>query len=276
RITAIILITFIAISIGVANAAFPQMPHRFYGEVMIGGQPAHDDVLIEAKIGELTFTTTTSEGSYDFKIPSDDPDEPGGIDGDLVEFYVCDVLADTYTFESNEITDLPLSIDAIPPIADAKGPYDGIEGDPLTFDGSASYDPDGYISIYFWEFGDEETSDEENPTYEYAQEGSYPITLTVTDDHGETHSDSTTAEIADTEPVAAFTALPLSGPEPLTVAFTSTSESYDGITYLWDFGDESAPSTEQSPTHVYAQGGDYTVTLTVTEDDGDEDTETKT
>ncbi|GAH22371.1 unnamed protein product, partial [marine sediment metagenome] len=193
------------------------------------------------------------------------------------EFYVCDVLADTYVFERMELTNLPLSIDAIPPIADAKGPYDGIEGDPLTFDGSASYDPDGYISIYFWDFGDEETSDEENPTYEYAQEGSYPITLTVTDDHGETHSDSTTAEIADTEPVAAFTADVSEGTEPLTVTFTGASTAYDmPMTYSWDFGDESDPVTVLSPTHVYAQEGSYTVTLTVTDADGSTDTETVT
>jgi len=77
-------------------------------------------------------------------------------------------------------------------------------------------------------------------------------------------------------PQAQFSATPLSGDEPLTVAFTDQSTSYDGISsWSWDFGD-GVTSTEQNPTHQYAQDGSYTVSLTVTEADLDSDTETKT
>lgn len=61
---------------------------------------------------------------------------------------------------------------------------------------------------------------------------------------------------------AAFTATPRAGAAPLTVAFTDEStgtiESYD-----WDFGDGSAHSTEENPTHEYTSPGVYTVVLTV-------------
>jgi uncharacterized repeat protein (TIGR01451 family) len=55
-----------------------------------------------------------------------------------------------------------------------------------------------------------------------------------------------------------FTAAPLSGTAPLTVAFTNNSSN--ASSYLWDFGD-GATSAAISPTHTYTQVGVYTVTL---------------
>ena len=79
-----------------------------------------------------------------------------------------------------------------------------------------------------------------------------------------------------TLPTADFSATPISGDEPLMVSFTDTSTSVDGITsWLWDFGDGQT-SMEQSPTHQYAEDGIYTVSLTITDADGDSNTETKT
>ncbi|HIC91618.1 MAG TPA: PKD domain-containing protein, partial [Syntrophaceae bacterium] len=163
------------------------------------------------------------------------------------------------------------------PVADPNGPYTGTEGIPVTFDGSGSYDPDGSIASYEWYFGDGNISTGVNPTHTYTQNGAYAVTLTVTDDNGATDANTTTATIADTEPTADFTATPTSGPEPLTVAFTDISTSYDGITaWEWDFdNDGETDSMEQNPAHVYAEDGVYTVTLTVYESDGDSDTETK-
>jgi PKD repeat protein len=62
---------------------------------------------------------------------------------------------------------------------------------------------------------------------------------------------------------------PDEGAPPLTVKFTSTVE--DGtppITYKWDFGDGSAPGTEENPTHVYQKPGEYTATLSVKDSKG--------
>lgn len=63
---------------------------------------------------------------------------------------------------------------------------------------------------------------------------------------------------------AGFSAFPLTGPPPLTVTFHDESESTtkDIIEWRWYFGDGKV-STEQHPTHVYREPGDYTVTLTV-------------
>ncbi|HNT78690.1 MAG TPA: PKD domain-containing protein [Anaerolineae bacterium] len=64
--------------------------------------------------------------------------------------------------------------------------------------------------------------------------------------------------------VAAFTATPLQGPAPLAVTFSNLSAPAADISaYHWDFGD-GATDTAISPTHTYAAGGSYTVTLTIT------------
>ena len=75
------------------------------------------------------------------------------------------------------------------------------------------------------------------------------------------------------EPAARFSALPVTGPPPLTVQFTDLSGS-DPTTWAWDFGD-GATSSEQHPSHIYSQLGAYTVTLTVANVNGT-DTITKT
>lgn len=64
-------------------------------------------------------------------------------------------------------------------------------------------------------------------------------------------------------------AAPASGVVPLTVAFTATATlgptCIGPASYLWDFGD-GATDTAQNPTHIYAAGGSYTWTVTVTVD----------
>lgn len=160
------------------------------------------------------------------------------------------------------------------PIADAGGPYYGIEGTVIEFDGSGSYDSDGTIVSWLWDFGDGESSTEQNSTHTYSQDGTYKVSLLVTDDIGETNEVKTSAEITDLDPTADFSASPSSGDEPLSVTFSDISTSYDEIiSWEWDFGDGQT-STEQNPTHVYNEGV-YSISLTIEEEDGDSDTKIK-
>ncbi|PAV03283.1 chitobiase/beta-hexosaminidase C-terminal domain-containing protein [Methanobacterium bryantii] len=59
-----------------------------------------------------------------------------------------------------------------------------------------------------------------------------------------------------------------------TVSFTDNSTNIP-TSWNWSFGD-GATSTEQNPTHTYSKSGKYTVTLTVTNADGVQDTTSKT
>jgi len=66
----------------------------------------------------------------------------------------------------------------------------GCSGLTCDFDASASYDPDGSIVSYAWNFGDESTGGVETTSHTYAAEGIYTVLLTVTDDGGATDADS--------------------------------------------------------------------------------------
>ena len=132
---------------------------------------------------------------------------------------------------------------------------------------STSSDPDGSISTFHWDFGDGQTSAEQNPSHDYGAAGTYPVTLTVTDDQGATNTTSQplTVAAANQPPVAAFT----SSCSALTCGFTSTSSDPDGSisAYNWTFGDGGTAAV-QNPSHSYAAAGSYSVTLTVTDNQG--------
>ncbi|HII81464.1 MAG TPA: S8 family serine peptidase [Methanosarcina sp.] len=86
-----------------------------------------------------------------------------------------------------------------PPVAEAGGPYTGIKGTAIAFDGSGSYDSDGSIISYYWDFdGDGITdSSEENPTWTYENTGTYTVTLTVTDNENAVGTDEATVTVTD-------------------------------------------------------------------------------
>ncbi|MEM2972200.1 MAG: PKD domain-containing protein [Candidatus Bathyarchaeia archaeon] len=280
----IILLLVFAVSFLNINAV-PQMPHRFWGSVTIGGAPAPDGTLIEAVINSVTFkSTTTSNGNYDLQVPADDPETPaieGGRNGDLIHFYVAKTYATNHTFTIGEITQLNLSIAV--PTAYADFTSDVTNGtEPLTvkfIDQSKFFDT---ITAYTWNFGDGNTTitTNANITHIYIQNGTYTVSLTVNGTKAGENVTSTTTKpnyitVYDSKPTADFYATPTSGMAPLIVSFHDNSTSYDGIiSWFWNFGD-GTNSTQQNPTHNYTEPGVYTVSLTVTEQDGDNSTKTK-
>ncbi len=70
------------------------------------------------------------------------------------------------------------------PIANANGPYIGLTSAVVHLDGSKSYDPDGNIVNYTWDFGDGSKGYTVSPTHLYPNEGEYTVTLTVKDNDG--------------------------------------------------------------------------------------------
>lgn len=83
------------------------------------------------------------------------------------------------------------------PIARPGGPYAGSTGAVITFDGSASSDPDGSIVSYAWNFGDGATGSGAVASHSYAAAGSYTATLTVTDNSGAQNSATASVTISD-------------------------------------------------------------------------------
>ncbi len=154
-----------------------------------------------------------------------------------------------------------------------------LEGDsPLlvAFTGSASSD-DSIISTYFWDFGDGDTATLDDPVHTYNNPGSYTAILTVTDDEGLQDIEYVTIQVnaPNLNPIAIATGTPLNGDAPLEVDFTGNASSDDSMisTYFWDFKDGTTSSLV-NPSHVFTVPGSYSVTLTVTDDEGLENTDT--
>jgi PKD repeat protein len=123
-----------------------------------------------------------------------------------------------------------------------------------------------------WDFGDGNTSTDQNPTHEYGSVGLYTVSLTAGNDLSEdTETKVNYIEVAET-PVVDFTGSPTSGPLPLTVNFTDLSTNSPTY-WAWDFGD-GALSDQQNPSHEYTAVGLYTVSLTAG-NIGGEDTKTR-
>ncbi|KAF7773965.1 microbial collagenase [Pseudoalteromonas citrea] len=70
------------------------------------------------------------------------------------------------------------------PVAVVNGPYQGLVNQDVQFSSQGSYDPDGEIATYLWQFGDGTHSNSANPIHRYVSGGNYTVNLTVTDNNG--------------------------------------------------------------------------------------------
>jgi len=118
----------------------------------------------------------------------------------------------------------------------------------------------GAPSSWLWNFGDQDSSTDQDPQHAYSTAGSFTVRLTVGSASG---TDSTTKVItvASNQPVAGFTSSPSSPSVNQPVSFVDTSTGGPS-SWLWDFGDQSS-STEKNPVHVFTAAGTFNVTLTV-------------
>jgi len=139
-----------------------------------------------------------------------------------------------------------------------------------SFESGTSSD-DGGIASRAWNFGDgDSVGDVVSPLKLYEASGTYSVTLTVTDVAGQSSSQTqrvtvTAAPAPNQAPVVSFT----SSCMRLTCTFTDASTDGDGavVGWNWTFGDGGTAVT-RNPSHSYATGGTYTVTLTATDDEG--------
>ena len=146
----------------------------------------------------------------------------------------------------------------------------------MSFDGTDSTDDEGIVT-YLWNFGDDSTGSGVTATHIYPNEGTYSVTLTVTDNEGvQNTSAPITIEVTsvpNNPPVAEAIADTTNGPAPLTVAFDGSSSTDDEgpiASYDWDFGDGEEGSGA-SVTHIYQNSGVFTAKLTVTDGVGASD-----
>jgi endonuclease/exonuclease/phosphatase family metal-dependent hydrolase len=180
-----------------------------------------------------------------------------------------------------------------PPVANA-GPdllladFDGTGFEPVLFDGSASYDPDGEIVLYTWRLGAQTLASVAQPTVVVdLPVGVHEVVLTVTDDRGDTDSDDLIVTIVgrpNQPPVAnagedqTVIDEDRSG-EALVTLDGSASTDADGqiVLYTWSEPSMGELSSSDQPTaDVMLPWGVWTITLTVTDDQNDTGADTVT
>ena len=169
-----------------------------------------------------------------------------------------------------------LDVTVTHPTADAGGPYTGeaCSGGTVTINlnGSSSTAGGAAIATYDWNFGDGSLiayNVGPTPSHDYAP-GSYTATLTVTDSNGCTDTDTATVNITELIGPTAEAGGPYEGSALTIVTITFAGSATAGgaaiATYDWNFGDGST-GTGVAPSHDYDPGS-YTVTLTVTDENG--------
>lgn len=164
------------------------------------------------------------------------------------------------------------------PVADAGGPYFGTTSEQLILDGSGSYDPDGDVLSYTWDFGDGSTGSGIIVSHQY-DEGIYTAILTVSDG---SLSDSDTAEVTivveNNPPMDLQLSGDTSGSVDETLQFSAVATDPDGdlirFVFNWDDGSDDTISSYVisgatfDVTHSWSSYGLYTVTVYAEDTDG--------
>ena len=154
-------------------------------------------------------------------------------------------------------------------IADANGPYEGPPNMPISFKGLAYGGFPPYS--YEWDFGDGNSSNEQNPDHSYSLLGSYDVDLTVTDLNGIQTTNSTTAYVSENYPPNKP-----STPNGITNGKANTEYSYSSDTtdpnqnqiyYIWDWGDGNTSGwfgpyesgVIVNASYIWIEKGDYEI-----------------
>ena len=169
---------------------------------------------------------------------------------------------------------------ADPTVTASRSPSGNVRvGVPIAFS-AVGADADGDTLTYAWDFGDGETSTEQNPSHFYLTSGAKTITVVVSDGKGGTGSATMNATIQSNRNPSiqsATVASPSAGLAPLAVQFTGAATDFDGhtVSYSWDLdGDGVFETTEQNPTRTYTATGTYSPVLRVTDPFGGVSTRT--
>ena len=143
-----------------------------------------------------------------------------------------------------------------------------------TFANTSSDAAPGTIATYAWTFGDNATSDQASPTHTYTVTAptEFTVTLTVTDNEGATDAETQTIPVTPAAPVNPPTAGFTQTCTLLVCEFVSTSADVAPgaiVSYAWTFGD-GGTATGNKPSHTYNVSArtEFTVTLTVTDNEG--------
>ncbi|MFH1723998.1 MAG: PKD domain-containing protein [Elusimicrobiota bacterium] len=156
------------------------------GKIYLAASFQHQVVIFDSDLNVVeTIGTGRGSGDNQFDYPNE---AQVGADGRV---YVADNHNHRVQVFAPPVTNRP-------PVAEAGPDQTALVGESVHFDGSGSSDPDGSIVSYEWDFGDgSENAAGANVSHPYSQAGIFTVTLTVTDDQGDTGTDTALATAQD-------------------------------------------------------------------------------
>jgi len=183
------------------------------------------------------------------------------------------------------------------PVADANGPYNGLEGSAITFDAGGSSDPEGSSLDYRWDFDNDGIWDtgwltSSTTDVTWGDDYSSTVNVEVRDDFGKTDIASSSVTVENVAPSASKDAMDQPNPQFILPHQILTFQGgfmdpgwLDTHQSTWDWGDSSPtvsgtlteenfePDSTGTTTadHAYLVPGTYTVTLTINDDEGGSD-----
>ncbi|MCQ6962291.1 alkaline phosphatase family protein [Methanolobus chelungpuianus] len=181
------------------------------------------------------------------------------------------------------VTDLHIGLTALPsanhpPVANASGPYIGIEGHSISFNASSSYDPDGNEDIvsYEWDFDMDGIADSTGMEVAHMWDDDHngQVSLKVTDSNGASTTNITNVTVLNALPVVDCSNFTVQWGDTMTLSGNSTDPGNDSWSCEINWGDGSPvePGTmsgnEVSGVHMYSTPGEYETMLKVLDDDG--------
>jgi len=180
----------------------------------------------------------------------------------------------TLPFPVEPGTPIPRVVSNHLPTADATAgePYGGLAHAEITFDGSRSYDRDGRIISWRWNFGDGTNGTGEVVKHIYDSLGNYTVILKVTDNKFATDYYTTTAVITlgNNPPTTPVVSGPSSGHKNISFIYTAVSTDPDGdaIQYVFDWGDNTNTTkgffqsgANCTVNHTWTAAGFYTMRI---------------
>lgn len=237
---------------------------------------------------QLTWTATTSGGNKTKWLVNNSEQQFGSSNtfswtfNSAGSYQICAQRCQGNSCSNSVCINVTISAANTPPVAQGTAPSTGTTSESLTFNGSSSYDPDGDAITYLWDFGDGATSTSATASHSYFTANTYSVTLTVTDPSGASDTANFSVNITSavtTQPPTAIIGGNSSGVvgESLTFDGLSSLDNDESgasiVSYSWTTSDGGSGSGNVF-SHTFSAVGNYTITLTVTDNEGEQDTAT--
>lgn len=245
-------------------------PSTVHDPIQIGcSQPVGTDLLYSLTSNGYTADPATYSGDVKVGVKG----EAFGFGGEittppLVSSTGADLGPIPLSAPDQQVDLGPVLANNVAPSANAGGPYEGVEGTPITFNGTGSSSVCGFNNLTLeWKFSDGGVAYGAEPQHTFEAPGTYSGLLTVTDADGNVATKTFSVTVANLSPVAnAGPSMSSEWGVPVTLngsAVDPGTAEQPFLSYKWEFGDGSpSASGGASVTHAYALPGTYTATLT--------------